>query len=985
VKAKAPAVRRLGNLESMYVSFIYPGALLLLLLLIPLWVLALVAPRRLGRGRFWTSLVVRTVLLVALIGSIAGTQLVRRVDELTTVFLVDSSDSVGPEARARAEQWVRDALQTMPDDDRAAIVVFGENALVERAPSPEKGLRRLLSVPVAARTDLGEAISLGLAMLPADTQKRIVLLSDGGENAGDVRTATELAAARGVPIEVVSLDQDEANDVVQLSDLQAPSTVRKGQTINLEVVVESTVAGPATLRILAGSEVLDEQRVELRTGRQTFSYPVQANVDGFVRYEAEIVADNDSRAQNNVAAALVDIQGEPRVLLVEGTEGDADNLAGALSAARMNPVVVTPQAMPVALADLGGYDAVVLLNVHAGAIPARAMETLPAYVRELGRGLIMIGGERTFGVGGWGKTPVEAALPVDMEVKDKQRRPDIAIVFVIDKSGSMAACHCAGTNMGNDRLAGGAQKVDIAKEAVIQASALLQPDDKLGVIAFDNAPHWAIETQQVPSLDTIQEAIAPIAPDGQTNVRGGLLAAKESLERTDAKVKHVILLTDGWSSGPDNLDIANELRDEGITLSTIAAGAGSAPYLEQLAEAGAGRYYPAALMEDVPQIFVEETIKTIGSFIIEQPFVPTLVGDSPIMRGVGDAGWPTLYGYNGTQLKNAAREVLRSPDGDPVLAQWQYGLGRSVAWTSDAKGKWGRDLVRWEEWGKFAAQLVGWTVPPEDTGALAAQARVEGTQAIISTQLEDAAGQPRTDATVLATIVGPDGTAQPVTLRQVAPGQYQATLPSPITGSYLVEVAAASGSEALGRTTVGLVVPYSPEYRQRSGNTALLELIAQQTGGSVVSSPSAAFNHNLDAVTRAQEIAFPLLLLAALLLPFDIGVRRLGLRRRDFAAAGLTVMGRIRRPAAPDAPPVLGELQRAKLRAQARHTRATTPVEPAAAPEPIVASRRAAPVVERPSAEETRRAVEEPAAPSPSADDDPMARLRAAKARAKRR
>lgn len=971
----------------MYLSFIYPTALLLLLILVPLWVLALAAPRRLSRGRFWASVVLRSALLIALIGSIAGTQLVRRVDQLTTIFLVDSSDSVGPQARARAEQFVREALQTMPDQDRAAIVVFGENALVERAPSPEKGLRRLLSVPVAARTDLGEALSLGLAMLPADTQKRIVLLSDGGENAGDVRTATELAAARGVPVEVVALDQAETNDVVQVSDLRAPAHVRKGQRINLDVVVESTIAGPATLRILAGSEVVSEQQVQLQTGRQTFSYPLEANIDGFVRYQAEIVAEGDTRAQNNLAAALVDVQGEPRVLLVEGGPGDSDNLAAALRSARMNPTIVMAQAMPVALADLGGYDSVVFLNVHAGAIPSRAMETLPAYVRELGRGLVMIGGDRTFGVGGWGKTSIEAALPVDMEVKDKQRRPDIAIVFVIDKSGSMAACHCAGENMGSDRLQGGTQKVDIAKEAVIQASALLQPDDKLGVVAFDSAPHWAIQTQQVPSLETIERAVAPIAPDGQTNVRGGLLAAKQSLEQTDAKVKHVILLTDGWSSAGDNTDIADELRAEGITLSTIAAGAGSAPYLEQLADRGAGRYYAAALMEDVPQIFVEETIKTIGSFIIEQPFVPTLVGDSPILRGLTGAGWPTLYGYNGTQLKNAAREILRSPDGDPVLAQWQYGLGRSVAWTSDTKGKWGRDLVRWDDFGQFAAQLVGWTVPAEDTGALSAEARVEGTQAIITTALQDAAGQPRTDATVNATIVGPDGKAESITLRQVAPGQYQTSIPSPSTGSYLVEVAAAHGEEALGRATVGLVVPYSPEYRQRSGNPALLELIARETGGKVLESPAAVFEHNVSAVSRAQEIGFPLLLLATLLLPFDIGVRRLGLRKRDWTDAQEKVLGRLRRSSGDEAAPVLGDLQRAKRRAQVRHTRTADmpPTEPAATPEPLM-PRRVATLPERPSPEETRRATDIPAVqPADVASDDPMARLRAAKARAKRR
>ncbi len=764
----------------MHLSFIYPGALLLLLLLVPLWVLGVVAPRRLGRGRFWASLLLRTLLFVALVGSIAGTQLVRRVDQLTTVFLVDSSDSVDPQARARAEQFIRDALATMPDGDRAGIVVFGENALVERAPSPEQGLRRLLSVPVVSRTNIGEAISLGLALLPADTQNRMVLLSDGGENAGDVRAALDLAASRGVPIEVVSLDQPGATDLVQLSDLRAPSQVRKGQTVNLEVVVDSSVAAPATLRIRAGEELVSEQGIDLEVGRQTFSFPLEADADGFVRYEAEIEVADDTRRQNNAAAALVDVQGEPRVLVVEGTPGDAGNLEDALTAARMNPTVTTPQSMPTALADLGGYDAVVLVNVHAGALPPGAMQTLPGYVRDLGRGLVMIGGDRSFGVGGYSRTPIEAALPVDMEVKDKQRRPDVALVFVIDKSGSMAACHCAGPNMGEAQVAGGVQKVDIAKEAVLQASALLQEDDQLGVVAFDSAPHWAIDTQKRPTLDQIQEAIAPIAPDGQTNVRGGLLAAKEALARTEARVKHVILLTDGWSRGGDNRDVAQQMREEGITLSTVAAGAGSAPQLEQLAEAGGGRYYPAVVMEDVPQIFVEETIKAVGSFLIEKAFVPALVGDSPILRGVTGGGWPTLYGYNGTQIKDAARELLRSPDGDPVLAQWQYGLGRSVAWTSDTKGKWGVDLVRWDQFGRFASQLVGWTVPVQDTGLLAAEARVEGTQATVSATLNDAQGQPRTDATVGATLVAPDGKTQQLTLRQVAPGEYRRVCPAPL-------------------------------------------------------------------------------------------------------------------------------------------------------------------------------------------------------------
>jgi Ca-activated chloride channel family protein len=949
--------------------------------------------------RFWGSLILRTLLFIALIFALAGAQIVRRVDNLTTVFLLDSSDSVSPEERTRAEAFIEAALTTMREGDKAAIVMFGENALVERAPSPERTLGRLQSTPMTARTNLGDAINLSLAMLPADTQKRLVLLSDGGDNAGDVHTAIELARARNIPIEVVELGET-TNDLVQLSDLRAPATVRKGQVIPLQVVVEAQTTTPAALRIRSGSRIIEEQQVELQPGRQTFQFPVKADTDGFTRYSAEIDVPNDTRQQNNQALALVDIQGEPRVLLVEGKRGEARNLADALEAAQMNPTVVAAEAIPTHLADLGGYDAVVLANVTAAQIPNTAMKLLPTYVRDLGRGLVMLGGDRSYGVGGYSRTPIEAALPVDMEVKDKQRRPDIAIVFVIDKSGSMAACHCDDPDGGNNFQAGGAVKVDIAKEAVLQASALLQPDDQIGVVTFDSAAHWAVDITKTPSLQEIEQAIAPVAPNGQTNVRGGLLAAKQALENAQAKVKHVILLTDGWSSAGNNTDIAQQLRDAGITLSTVAAGSGSAPYLEQLAEQGGGRYYPVANIEDVPQIFVEETIKSVGFYIIEQPFVPGLASDSLILRGLTNRGWPSLYGYNGTQLKDTAQLILRSPDGDPVLAQWQYGLGRAVAWTSDMKGQWGKDLVRWERFGIFAAQLIAWTVPRQVEHALNAEARIEGTQAIVTAEAKDQHGQPLADATLSATLVRPDGTTETIGLRQVGPGQFQATIPSPQTGSYLVQLNAQRTGQPIGQQMVGLVVPYSPEYRLQQSNPALLQTIANTTGGRKIETPAAAFEHNLSAVRRAQEIGLPLLLLAALLLPLDIAVRRLSLRRSDLGEAYAWLASRRLSRTTPPVTqqPMLGHLQRAKARAVARNKRASTPEmqatqpvqEHASYPQVGTQPRRPSPPIERPLPGEAGHAghsmdeVSPPPAPPPTGED-PLARLRAAKERVKKR
>ncbi|NJM08813.1 VWA domain-containing protein [Candidatus Gracilibacteria bacterium] len=247
-------------------SFIYPEMLPLLLLLVPIWALALLTPRRLDPIRFWTSLGLRTVLVLALVLGLAGTQLVRPVDRQTTVFLLDGSDSLTPSARAQAETFIAEALAQMEDENAAALVVFGGNALVERAPSGEDRLGRIASLPIATRTNIEQAIQLGLALFPSDTQKRLVLLSDGGENDGAALEAARIATARGVPISVVdlSLPGDDAEALV--ASLDAPAQVREGQEAVLTARIESSVAQPATVRLLLEQTVIAEQPVDLQLG-----------------------------------------------------------------------------------------------------------------------------------------------------------------------------------------------------------------------------------------------------------------------------------------------------------------------------------------------------------------------------------------------------------------------------------------------------------------------------------------------------------------------------------------------------------------------------------------------------------------------------------------------------------------------------------------------------------------------------------------------
>ena len=420
----------------MGIAFDAPLALLLLIPALLLTVgLHVGARRRMGAGRRRVALVVRSLLLAALVLALAGVQLVLPVDRLATVFVVDLSDSVGNAGREDALAFLRETLKVKGDDDVAGIVAFGKDALVERLPSGVEEIDRIASTPVKTATDIGSALRLASALFPDDAQKRIVLLSDGNDTTGGGQTEAALAADRGIQIETRRIGPG-AIDEVLVERLSTPSIARLGESVQAVAEVRSSVAQTATVRLFADGTLVKTQPVDLVAGLTRVTFDLTPAEAGFHTFRAVVEAGRDTFSQNDRADSNTIVKGEPRILVLAGDDNVAAELVQALEQQRQQVDTIIPEALPTDFASLATYDSVVLVDVPRLRLSDRQMAALQVYVRDLGKGLVMVGGPRSYGAGGYQKTTLEETLPVEMGVRDRQKQPDIALVVVIDKSGS---------------------------------------------------------------------------------------------------------------------------------------------------------------------------------------------------------------------------------------------------------------------------------------------------------------------------------------------------------------------------------------------------------------------------------------------------------------------------------------------------------------------------------------------------------------------
>jgi uncharacterized membrane protein len=817
------------------------------------------------RGDRW-ALALRSTLVIVLAITLLRPTLPRWVDRQNVVFLLDLSDSVSLAARERAYRFVSDAVKSMKASDRQSVIVFGEQAVVDQALSARNAVDRPKAAVGGRGTNIFQAIQLALATLPPAQANRIVMLTDGRQNAGNALAGAQAAKNAGADLYYVSAPLTFTQEVVAEA-MVLPQEVKYGEPFQAKVVAWSHRDTQGRISLFRNGEFLGSQIVRMSAGKNVYSYRQSLDQSGIHVYQAAIEVDGDTIEDNNRAVGTVVVRGRPQVLLADKDRSHAQSLAAALRSQNIDVTVVEPPSVPKDIAGLQKYDGVVLSNVSSLKLTKPQMAQIRDYVRDLGGGLMMLGGEESFGLGGYYRTPIEEALPVTMDVKQKVEIPSLAVVLSIDRSGSMA--------MSTDEKI---TKLDLAKEAAHLVVDLLDDRNEVGVMSWDTEFIWDVPVRPARDKAAIHHAIATIKAGGGTD---GYPALKESyavLFDRPALLKHVIFLSDGQMTRGDFQGLLRRMSKDKITVSTVAIGKDAdVQLMVDVAKWGRGRFYYTEDSQTIPRIFTLETQLASKASLIEQPFKPQLT--APNHEAMQEIDWkqvPPLGGYVATSLKPTAELVLMSHQEDPVLATWRFGLGRAVAFTSDAKAKWGTLWLRWRDFNKFWAQLTRWTLRSGTRGdTTAVVQRVDQTGEVVVDAV-DPKGEFINFLDNQVGVVAPNRERSVIDLEQIGPGRYRGRFPAPQEGVYLVGMAQRKGERVIGSQLAGLVVPYAQELRDLGVDETLLRELSELTGGGSLDNPRDAFLKGRRQSRIAVDVWPWLVGLVAFLLIPDVALRRLG-------------------------------------------------------------------------------------------------------------
>lgn len=823
----------------------------------------------LPKARGPVSLFVRLLLLGLFAMVLAEPRAVRSKDVMSVVFAVDVSDSIY--SADQAITYVTNTVQNhrpKGKSDEAGLLIFGKTPAIELNPGMSFPFEALNSQVERGATNLEQALSMSSVVLKEDVQGRIVLVSDGVQTEGNLLRILDDLKSRGVAVDVLPIDYTY-NEEVWLERLDLPQQVKLGETYEAAMVLSSLADGKGKLVLRENGNVIAEQEVDYKAGKNRFSVPVTLRSAGYYEYTAtiEVPKAQDSLAQNNTVMNYIFVEGEGKVLLVTDSVGDRrdwERLEKAIKEGERAVEVIAGADLPSDAASLMPYDAIIFCNVPHDEFNVQQMQAVRDAVHNLGAGFLMVGGPNSFGPGGYHRTVIEDILPVTMDVSQKKVLPKGALAIILH------TCEFPEGNTWGKR---------ITKQAI----KVLGAQDEVGVLAYtEKGEDWLFELTPAAKYEDLVPLINGASIGDMPSFQNTMQMGLKGLKKSDAATRHMIIISDGDPQAPTPM-LVKDFVDSQISVSMVAIfphGGLDISKMQGVAEVTGGRYYFPEDPNQLPAIFIKESKTLKRSLLQNKTFTPSIGFPSPVVKGL--EGMPELKGYVITTAKgHPAMQILNGPPDaeesdtlDPVLSIWQHGLGKTAAFTSDFSTNWGSN---WQQWGRFqpfVKQLLTDISRVKKDGHLRMSTQTSGGDAVIV--VEDF----HPDESFLelnAKLSGPGQKTENVQLKQVGPRRYQATVPLWGHGRYHA-IAQGLGGDRKDLAFGGFIVSYSPEYLRFRSNRQTLQEIADRTGGKMLTGDPAKDEIYTRGRTpkRSSKPIFDWFLIAlAILVPLDVAIRRI--------------------------------------------------------------------------------------------------------------
>ena len=802
-------------------------------LLNPVWLLMLIPLAVLWRLIPLSSRLLRTIralLLIVLILALCGPAIVLPDRDGAVVVIADRSASMPDDALQRQTDAISLIQDARPSNSRLSVITFAQDAAIELNPQEDQfeGFSRQVD-PDASRLDL--ALEQALGLIPPDHPGRIIMLSDGQFTGPSPLTAATRAASREIAIDYRLLQRPGGNDIA-IDSIDAPTQVNPGESFFIHAWISTPVETTIDYRLTSDSGPLSSGTTALNPGLNRLTFRDQSAESGARLYTLTVQSDlADPLPQNNRARLLIGVTGPRPLLHLSGDE--QSQFAALLQSSGVKVQTAKMRSIDWSLASLADYSGIILENLPAGQIGQNGMDMLAQWVTQAGAGLMITGGRRAYGPGGYFKSPLDPILPVSMELRQEHRKLSLAIVVALDRSGSMAA-----------PAGGGKTKMDLANLASVQVLDLLGEMDELGVVAIDSAVHVIADCRPIGSSQNLRRKILSIDSQG-----GGIFCytalhqAAEMIDQATAGTRHIILFADAADAEEPGEYVAllDALQQSEVTVSVVGLGTPSdsdADFLSDIARRGGGRIYFTQDAAELPRLFAQDTFNVARSTFIEDlTRFELTAGMSSLSRLPFDAP-PALGGYNLCYLREGAIMAGTTQDEyeAPVVAAWQAGTGRTLAYTGQADGTHTGLLAQWSQLGEFYSSMARWIIGKKlelGENTLLTQDIENGVVKVRLHLDPERLEDPFAELPQINTLRGAIGVVpqpQRISLQWEDADTLKAEIPLHGNETILNTLTTASDGQL---TLAPLCLPYSPEFRpgQAEAGRQLLKQLAATSGG----------------------------------------------------------------------------------------------------------------------------------------------------------